>query len=155
MSSTAARPPGGDHRHGDGVGHRAEHLDVEALQGAVAIDVGDDQGRDARVLEPPGDVDGVQLAGLRSSPGTATLPPRTSTLTAICPGCAGAQVFTSSGSRTAAVPRMTRLTPASIQRLDVGLGRARRRRAAPADRRRCQDRADRRAVDRSARRPSR
>ncbi len=49
-----------------------------------------------------------------SQPCTATLPPRTSTLTAICSGHSRAAVFTSSGSRTAAVPRITRLTPRSI-----------------------------------------
>ncbi len=50
-----------------------------------------------------------------SQPCTATWPLRTSTLTAICSGHRLAAVFTSSGSRTAAVPRITRLTPASIQ----------------------------------------
>ena len=50
-----------------------------------------------------------------SQPCTATLPFRTSTLTAICSGQLRAAVLTRSGSRTAAVPRITRLTPASIQ----------------------------------------
>ena len=48
-------------------------------------------------------------------PCTATLPLRTSTLTAICSGQALAASRTISGSRTATVPRITRETPASIQ----------------------------------------
>ena len=44
-----------------GVGDGAEGLDVEAHDGAVAVDVGDDQRADAGVLEALGDGDGVEV----------------------------------------------------------------------------------------------
>src|SRR5947209_4372614 len=50
-----------------------------------------------------------------AQPSTATLPSRASSPTAMRFGCFRAASFTSAGSRTAAVPMMTRLTPFSSQ----------------------------------------
>ena len=60
----AGKAAGGDHGDGDGVGQRQGGRQIEALQHAVAIDVGVDDGGDAGVLEAPGEIDGGELAGL-------------------------------------------------------------------------------------------
>src|SRR6185312_4391011 len=51
---------GGDHRDIHGIGDGAEHLDIEAHQGAVAVDVGDDESADASVLETARNGEGVK-----------------------------------------------------------------------------------------------
>ncbi len=82
-------------------------------------------------------------------PDTATLPPRASMPTAILPGCFLAAAFTKSGSRTAAVPRITRATPSP----EPGLDRAEAADAAAelnGNLHRLQDRRDRERVHRLA-----
>ena len=54
----------GDHRDRDGAGERQRRRDVEALQHAVAVDVGVDDRGDAGVLEAAGEIDGVHLGRL-------------------------------------------------------------------------------------------
>ena len=56
------------------------------------------------------------MSVVSAQPCTATLPSRASMPTATWPGKARAASFTNLGSRTAAVPRMTRAMPASSQR---------------------------------------
>ena len=58
-----------------------------------------------------------------AQPSTATLPSRASSPTATRPGYFFAASFTSAGSRTAAVPMMTRLTPFSSQPSTVAMSR--------------------------------
>ena len=60
-----AEPAGGDHRHGDRFGERDGGVEVEALEQAVAGNVGVDDGGDAGVLEAPRDVERGHLRGLR------------------------------------------------------------------------------------------
>src|SRR5580693_7258031 len=54
-------------------------------------------------------------SNVAAQPSTATLPLRASSPTATRPGCARAASLTSAGSRTAAVPMMTRATPLPSQ----------------------------------------
>ena len=57
-------PAGGDHRNRDRVGERDRRVPVDALEHAVARDVGVDDRGDAGVLEAPGDVERGQLRRL-------------------------------------------------------------------------------------------
>ncbi|OJU29803.1 MAG: hypothetical protein BGN94_18725 [Rhizobiales bacterium 68-8] len=58
-----------------------------------------------------------------AQPSTATLPPRASMPTATLPGNSRQASLTSSGSRTATVPRMTRASPRSSQSSICGMVR--------------------------------
>src|SRR5262249_3560076 len=59
------KPTRGDHRDRDCVRERDGGIEVEALEQAVARDVGVDDRRDARVLEAARDIERRQLGGLR------------------------------------------------------------------------------------------
>ena len=140
----------GDHRDRHGIGQRHGGVEIEALEHAVAGDVGVDDGGDAGVLEAARELERRQLA--RSPPSPRPRPcrrahrcrPRSRPGNAAPPRC------TKSGSRTATVPRMTRATPLSSQPSTVAhVADA----AAELHRHlvdRLEDRLDRRAVHRLA-----
>ena len=151
ISSIEAKAAGGDHRDVATASRQLEAgLQVKPFQHAVALDVGVDDRGDAGVLEPPREVErasardvsrpaldrDLAVAGVDADGDAARE-------TASPPRC------TSAGSRTAAVPMMTRATPLSSQRSIV----SRSRMPPPSctgmpDRR--EDRLDRRRIDRPA-----
>ncbi len=90
------------------VGQRNGRIEVETLEQAVARDVGEDDGGNTGILETPRDLQHRDLRDVSAQPSTATLPSRASSPTATRPGNFFAAALTSSGSRTAAVPMMTR-----------------------------------------------
>ena len=55
----------GDDRNRDRVGERDGGVEIEALEQAVAGDVGIDDGGDAGILEAPGDVERRKFGGFR------------------------------------------------------------------------------------------
>ena len=61
------KPAGGDHRNGQRIGKRDGGVDVEALEHAVARDVGIDDRGNAGVLEAPGDIERGKLRASRPS----------------------------------------------------------------------------------------
>ena len=65
---------------------RQRRLDVEALEHAVAGDVGVDDRRDAGILEAPAEFVGGHRPRSRAQPSTATGPSVASMPTAIRPG---------------------------------------------------------------------
>ena len=92
---------------------------LRPVQHAVALDVGVDDRRDAGVLEALREIDRRRCSEVSAQPSTATLPPRASMPTAIWPGISARGLAArDSGSRTAAVPRMTRATPLLEPALD-------------------------------------
>ena len=118
-----SEPAAGDHRNRDRVGERDRRVPVDALEHAVARHVGVDDRGDAGVLEAPGDVE--HASAPTSPPSLRPRPcrpwrrgrPRSRF------GNFFAASFTSAGSRTAAVPMMTRLTPLPSQPSIVAMSR--------------------------------
>ena len=102
-------PAAGDHRDRHRPRQRRRRRHVRPRHRAVALDVGID--RSPRRRRPrtaaPGRL-GRHVAVVSAQPSTATMPFRASIPTATRPGCARAASRTSSGSRSAAVPRITR-----------------------------------------------
>ena len=98
-------------------------VDVGPLHRPVAGDVGVDDGGDAGVLEAAGEIDGGDAAGLRPAlDGDLAVAGVDADGDAPGKGAAGL-VHQRPGSLTAAVPRMTRLTPSSSQRAMVAMSR--------------------------------
>jgi hypothetical protein len=130
-SSIEARPPEAITGNRDRLGQRNGGIEIETLQQAVARDVGVDDRGDAGVLETRA----IRAPTLPRSPpsldrdlAVARVEPDRDPR----PGKFRAASFTKSGSRTAAVPMMTRATPFSSQPLRPSSCRGCRRRAAPA-----------------------
>ena len=112
------KPAGGDHRNGHGVGQRDGGVEIEALEHAVARDVGVDDGGDAGVLEPPRDLERGKLRGLGPAFDRDLAVARIEPDGDAAGKCAAPPPCTNAGSRTAAVPMMTRSTPLPSQRFD-------------------------------------
>jgi hypothetical protein len=116
VADTAAR----DHRDAEGGGAAAEPFDVGTDEHAVAGDVGDDERRDAAVGNQPSASNRSHAAALRPAVhgelAVAVVEPDGDG----DDGCDASA--TSAGSRTAAEPITTRLTPASASTVGVGDG---------------------------------
>ena len=97
--------------------------DIGPGEEAVAIDIGEDEGRHPGIGKAQGQIQRRDLAGLGPAPSTATRPPRASTPTAIRPGWRRQASRTRTGSLRAAVPRTIRATPASSQASRVAASR--------------------------------
>ena len=67
-------------------GQSQRRFDIETLQHAIAIDIGEDDGGDARIFEAPGEIGGRRVCEVSAQPSTATLPPLASMPTAMRPG---------------------------------------------------------------------
>ncbi len=115
-------PARGDHRNRDRLGQRDGGVEIEALEHAVARDVGVDDGGDAGVLEAARDVERRQLRGLRPALDRHLAVARVEPDRDLA-GKSRAACLTNGGSRTAAVPMMTRLTPFSSQPSTVAMSR--------------------------------
>ncbi len=104
------KPAGGNHRNGNRIRQRNRCVEVETLQHAIARNVGvDDRCNAGTSSKRRGDIESHQVPTIPPSPSTATLPSRASRPTATLLGNCDAASFTRAGSRTAAVPMMTRL----------------------------------------------
>ena len=116
-------PARGDHRNRDRVGERDGGVEVEPLQHAVALDVGIDDRGDAGILEAPRDVERRHFRVLRPALhrhlAVARIEPDRDARRDRAPPLPAR----STGSRTAAVPMITRLTPLSSQLSTVAMSR--------------------------------
>ena len=65
LMSSSEQPAGCDHRNGHGIGKRDGGVDIQALQHAVARDVGVDDGGNAGVFEAPGDIEHGEFRAFR------------------------------------------------------------------------------------------
>ena len=105
------------------VGERDGGVEIEALEQAVAGDVGVDDGGDAGILEALGDIERGQLGGLRPAFDRDLAVARIEADRDAAGKLLARASFTSSGSRTAAVPMMTRATPLPSQASTVARSR--------------------------------
>ena len=95
-------------------GERRGRRQIQPLEHAIARHIGIDDGGDAGVLTAPRQIERRQLAGDRPA-FDGNLAVLGVDANSDAPGKRRAACRTSSGSRTAMVPRMTRLTPLSSQ----------------------------------------
>ena len=131
MSASEARPPEAITGIDTASASAERRVDVEALEHAVAVDVGVDDRGDAGVLEAAGEVDGVDLGGFGPALHRDLAAARVDADGDAAGIARARRRARAPGSRTATVPRMTRRDALVEPGLDRRACRGCRRRAAP------------------------